>query len=582
MKKNAKTVLRLIRDTKPIAWFLLGSALVSIVAVTASMLSPELVGRITDLLFDATNGPDWSEIGLLCGVLAAVYVVTSACDYLTMRIMNNVVSRHFTCSMRLKICRKIDSLPVRYVDSTPNGEIISRMTGDVSAMGNSIHNVFNLVIVGVIKLVMITVLMFLVNPLMAGAVIMLVPFSIALAAVLASKSEKAWKKYRAANGKLYALTEEDYTGFETVKAFNLENRQRARQRKILDEHERALKKSWFLSDVVQYLIAFTDNIAYVAVCFLGGFLAIRGTVSVGEVMTVLLYAKMFAGPLESIAGGMSRMQNAVAAAGRVYGYLDEAEMSSEPAKSPVPKGEGAVRFEHVDFAYDKEKPLIQDLSFSVRPGQKVAIVGPTGGGKTTLVNLLMRFYDPDAGAIYIDGVNTSDMRRGELRNLFGMVLQDTWLFSGTVYENVAYGKPDAGTAEIEQACRRADLDFFIETLPEGYQTVINEESTNISQGQKQLITIARAYLADRPMLILDEATSSVDTRTELAIQRTMDELMTGKTSFVIAHRLSTIVDADVILVVDNGRIVETGTHQDLLNAGGLYTEVYMSQYALLK
>ena len=310
-------------------------------------------------------------------------------------------------------------------------------------------------------------------------------------------------------------------------------------------------------------------------------LAISGALRVGDVVAFILYAKLFAGPLESIASGLSTMQHTFASAGRVYELLDREEMDSTE-NAPLVQGEDRISFDHVYFSYDPAHPLIEDLCIDVAPGQKVAIVGPTGGGKTTIVNLLMRFYDVDSGAITINGVDTRTMDRAALRSRFSMVLQDTWLFSGSIYENIAYGKRDATREEVLEAARRAHIDFFIDTLPDGYDTVINEESTNISSGQKQLLTIARAYLANRSILILDEATSNVHTRTELLIQHTMDDLMRGRTSFVIAHRLSTIVDADVILVVDNGRIVEQGTHAQLLAKNGFYAEIYNSQYALLR
>ena len=307
----------------------------------------------------------------------------------------------------------------------------------------------------------------------------------------------------------------------------------------------------------------------------------RGTVGVGELVAFVLYAKLFAGPLESISNGLSMMQSTVAAARRVYEFLDEDEMKELPP-APLPDGKGAVTFEDVSFSYTEKQPLIEHLSIAVTPGQKVAIVGPTGGGKTTIVNLLMRFYDPQSGRILVDGKDTKEMNRSDVRSEFAMVLQDTWLFSGTVYENIAYGKEGATREEVMEAARRAHVDGFVRTLPNGYDTHINEETNNISAGQKQLLTIARAYLSGRKILILDEATSNVDTRTEILIQNTMDDLMRGKTSFVIAHRLSTIVDADLILVIDNGHIVESGTHKTLLEKGGLYSEIYNSQYALLK
>lgn len=329
------------------------------------------------------------------------------------------------------------------------------------------------------------------------------------------------------------------------------------------------------------MITFSNNIVFIAICLIGGYFAINGTFSVGAVLAFVMYAKQFSTPLSNIANGLSMMQNTIAAARRIYQLLDEDEMT-ENEESVISDCKGGVVFEHVNFAYDKDKPLIRDLCLKVTPGQKVAIVGPTGGGKTTIVNLLMRFYDADSGKIYVDGEDIYSMSRARLRSEFAMVLQDTWLFGGTVYDNIAYGKPDATREEVMAAARLAHIDNFIDTLPDGYDTVINEEGGNISGGQKQLLTIARAYLSDRKMLILDEATSNVDTRVELLIQNSMDMLMKGRTSFVIAHRLSTIVDADIILVVRDGRIVEQGTHSDLMALGGFYSEIYNSQYELLK
>lgn len=341
------------------------------------------------------------------------------------------------------------------------------------------------------------------------------------------------------------------------------------------------RQGYYYSGIVQPIIALTNNIAYIIICILGGMLAVDGSLSVGEIVAFVLYAKQLAGPLESIANGMSMMQSTFASAKRVYELLDLEEMEKVKTET-MPAGKGEVVFDHVSFSYDPEKPLIKELTFTVKPGQKAAIVGPTGGGKTTIVNLLMGFYPIQEGHIYIDGVDIKDLDLADLRSQFAMVLQDTWLFGGTVYENIAYGNESASREAVEQAAKMAHIDRFIQSLPKGYDTVINEETTNISGGQKQLMTIARAYLANRKMLILDEATSNVDTRTELLIQDTMDELMKGRTSFVIAHRLSTIVNADMILVVNQGQIVEQGTHEELMKKNGFYTEIYNSQYELLK
>ncbi len=582
-KKSFQTLRRILREARPIRGWIIFCACVSLVSVSLILIGPELLGKLTNVIY--AYWADGTAIGMpafvrSCLVLAGVYTLSALCELTTMFIMNNAVSKHFTCALRVKISDKIRRLPVKFVDETPNGEIIARMTNDVSVLGNTVHNFLNIIISGFIKLVGIAIIVFAIQPVMALAVVLFVPLSLVLSAKIAGRSERHFNDYRKTNGKIYALTEEDYTGFATVKAFNLEERQRREHAKLCDEGREQARKGYFLSGIVQPIMVLTNHIAYIAICLIGGYLAIDGSISVGDVVAFVLYAKLFAGPLESIANGLSMMQNTFASAGRVYDLLDRDEMSAEP-DTPAPAGMGNIRFEHVCFSYKKEEPLITDLCMDVKAGQKVAIVGPTGGGKTTIVNLLMRFYEVDAGRIFVDGVDTAWLDRSELRAMFSMVLQDTWLFSGTIYDNIAYGKADATREEVLEAARLAHIDFFIDTMPDGYDTMINEESTNISSGQKQLLTIARAYLANRRILILDEATSSVDTRTEILIQNTMDELMRGRTSFVIAHRLSTIVDADIILVVDNGRIVEQGSHKALMAKNGFYAEIYNSQYDLL-
>ncbi len=587
---SKKTVLRILKDTKPIAGWLVLSAFISLVSVALSLLTPEILRALSDRLYNywepAHLGQsatlDSAAFGLECVLLAAAYAGSSLAAVGEMLIMNNVVSKHFTCAIRIRMSDKIRRLPVRYVDQTPNGEIISHMTDDVSMMGTTVHSFLETLISGVLKLIGIIVLIFLLNPILAAAVIVFVPLSLVLSAKIAGKSEKYFASVRKKNGEMYALTEETFTGFDTVKAFHLENRQRERHAAICGDMREAAQKGTFLSSIVQPIMALTNNIAYIAICIIGGIFVANDLfgMSVGTIVAFVLYARMFAGPLESIAQGFSMLQQTIASSERVYKLLDEEEMTEATAET-APKGEGNVVFENVDFSYDPKQPLIKGLTISVRAGEKVAIVGPTGGGKTTIVNLLMRFYDVDGGRILVDGKDVMQMPRNALRSVFSMVLQDTWLFSGTIYDNIAYGRPDATADEVREAARRAHIDRFIESLPNGYDTVINEETTNISGGQKQLLTIARAYLANRPILILDEATSNVDTRTEILIQKTMDDLMRDRTSFVIAHRLSTIVDADTILVVNHGTIVEQGTHKDLLAKNGFYAEIYNSQYALL-
>ncbi len=577
-----KTALRLIRDLRPIAMHLTLVCLLCACSVGLSVLAPKYVGEMTDALYNyETEGLiDFEFLTSTSVKLIAVYLIIAVVSIITEAILNYVSSRYYTYGMRSRISKKLTKLPVSYVDGTQNGELLSRMMDDVSGMSGSINVIIETVINGLLRIIAITVALFILHPLMALAVIAFVPLSVILSAVISKKSEKSWHDYREINGKLKSFVEEDYSGFDTVKAFNLESRQKEIGFNLTETYAEKLGDSWYFSGLVQPIIAFTDNIAYVLVCLLGGFLAIRGEIGLGTVIEVILYAKMFAGPLESIASGMSTVQHTLVCASRVYKLLDSEEMT-EPDCAEEPHGKGEVEFRNVYFSYVKDKPLIKNLNLSVKAGQKVAIVGPTGGGKTTIVNLLMRFYDIDSGTITVDGVDIMKMDRARLRSEFGMVLQDTWLFNGTVYQNIAYGKENATLEDVKEAARKARIDRFIEALPEGYDTVINEESTNISGGQKQLLTIARSFLANRKMLILDEATSNVDTRTELLIQKSMDELLENRTSFVIAHRLSTIVNADIILVVNNGEIVEQGTHRELMEKESFYKKIYMSQYSTI-
>lgn len=579
-----RTIKRLVRDLKPIAWAILLAAAICSVSVWLGVLAPEIVNQLTNMIYDYGANGVAIDIELLADLsvnLALAYAGSSVLQIAMTVLMTNIASRFYTKGLRTRISDKLQRLPVSFVDNTPNGEILSRMMNDVGNMSNTVYVIIETLLNGFVRIIAITYCLYAINWILATAVVVLVPLSIVLSAFISSKSEKSWHDFRKVNGNLYAFIEEDYTGFDTVKAFNLEDRQRKICDEISENYRQKVRRGYYLSGLIQPIIALTNNIAYVAVCIAGGLLAINNIVKVGDVMEVILLAKMFAGPLESIANGMGSVQHTLACANRVYALLDREEMS--PATSDeVPDGKGEVEFKHVYFAYTQDKPLIKDLNLKVKAGQKVALVGPTGGGKTTVVNLLMRFYDIDKGTITIDAIDTSTMDRAKLREQFGMVLQDTWLFNGTVYDNIAYGKENATLEEVKAAARQAHADTFIETLPQGYDTVINEESTNISSGQKQLLTIARSYLANRKMLILDEATSNVDTRTEILIQRAMDELLKGRTSFVIAHRLSTIVNSDVILVINDGEVVEQGTHNELMAKKGFYTKIYNSQYELLK
>lgn len=583
---NLRVLLRIMRYAKPIRWWLMLAGVLALIVIVCTMAGPKLVGLLVQQLYDywAQPGGNTGELaaamapGLL--LLLGVYALHSAVAYVKMRLMNQVVSRRFTCDLRIQISDKIRRLPVRFVDETPVGEILQRMTDDVSQMGNTIHDIIDTMMSGLLQILAIAVVMLLEDWRLAVLVIVLMPLSVWFSAVLAAKSSSYFWEMHRQSGRLYSVVEESYTNYATTKAYNLENYNHARHEEVNRRQQKAEARANFLGSVVQPVIAFSNAVAYILINLLGGWLVVYRGVEVGTVMTMVLFARQVASPLEQIANGMSNIQHAAAAARRVFGILDQEEEVPIPGQIEVDRVEGRVDFENVAFSYDKTKPLIRHLNVHVEPGQKVAIVGPTGAGKTTIVNLLMRFYDVDSGCIRMDGEDMAQLSREDTRSLFAMVLQDTWLFTGTIAENVAYGRPEATREEIVRACDEAYCDHFIRTLPKGYDTVIGEDNITISGGQKQLLTIARALLSDRKLLILDEATSNVDTRTELLIQKAMDKLMRGRTCFVIAHRLSTIVDADMILVVRDGQIVEQGRHRELLEKKGFYSQMYTSQYAV--
>ena len=571
-----------MKEAKPIAHWLALGAVLQILSVICAVAAPEILGELVQKLYDFWQGGSIGSVqetlvqGLV--VLALVYIAHSAMDYLNMLLMNNVVSRHYSCGIRIKISDKIRKLPVKYVDQTPVGDILSRMTGDVSEIGGYIHQIFDVMVKGIFQIALITVAMFLENWILAIFVVLMTPLSVWLSSKLATLSEKHYDEMFAASGKLTGIVEESFSNYPTTKAYNLEEYTAGKHEAVNRQLEKTTAKANFMGSVVYPLIKFSNALAYILINLIGGWLIVKQGVSVGVVVTIVLYARQFASPLEQIAMGIADLKHIKASARRVFDIFDMAE--EEDASGQPEQVRGKVEFKNVRFAYKEDEPLIENLNLTVKPGENVAIVGPTGAGKTTIVNLLMRFYDVQDGAIYLDGQDIQTLSRDSVRSAFGMVLQDTWLFRGTIAENVAYGKPDATREEIEEACRKAYCDHFIRTMPDGYDTVIGEDTTNLSGGQKQLLTIARALLAGKPLLILDEATSNVDTRTEILIQKAMDELMKDRTCFVIAHRLSTIVDSDKILVLDHGHIVEQGTHKSLLDKKGFYYELYTSQYAV--
>ena len=586
-KRTMKAIARILREAKPIRGWLVLSCFLCLCLILCTVSAPKILGNLIQQLYDYWSGELVTDdlLGLILkGLipLAIIYISLSLVRLANMYLLNNVVSRYFTCNIRIRISEKIKRLPISFIDNTPVGEILRRMTDDVSHMGTSIpvHSLIETLSTGFLQILVITVLMFFENWQLALAVLVITPLSVFLSSTISQISEKYFHNMFTESGRLNSIVEETYTNYATTKAYNYEKTTIKRHEEINIKQRDAEIKATFISSAVRPCITFTNALAYIAVNLIGGWLILNRGVSVGTIVTIVLFAKQIAAPLEDIADAIGNLQRAVTSSERVFALLDREEEPECTGTFGEEEILGDVKFEHVDFSYDKEKPLIKDLNLDVKHGQNVAIVGPTGAGKTTIVNLLMRFYDPDSGKITIDGHDIGEISRNEVRNLFGMVLQDTWLFSGTVAENIAYGKPDATREEIVKACDEAYCDHFICTLPKGYDTVIGDDTTNISGGQKQLLTIARALLANHRLLILDEATSNVDTRTEILIQKAMDKLMKGKTCFVIAHRLSTIVDSDLILVINNGEIVETGRHEELLAKKGFYYQIYTSQYAI--
>jgi ATP-binding cassette subfamily B protein len=577
-----ETGKRLLKELRPLRGWILLIAFICLLLIVCAVAVPELLGRQIDRLYDwsRTRTPGLAK-SLLPGLslLLAVYALEGGLTYLKYYLLQNTVSRYFCAGFRIRLSEKLQRLPVSFMDKTPAGDVIDRMMDDVSEMSASVYFVVNILLSGFLQIIVIAVILFVTDWRMAIPVVLLSPLSVLLSSKMATLGGEHWEKHFDLGGELTSLAEEAYTNYPTTKAFTREAELQKRYDELSERHQRAGIFGGFLSSIVQPVIALVNALAYIAVTVLGGWLIRNRGLPIGTVVTVILFVRQFSSPLELIAWGLGYIQHVKAAARRVFTLLDLPEEHDPDGKFAAP-ARGRVELRHVDFSYDPKKPLIRDLNMDIQPGQKVAIVGPTGAGKTTIVNLLMRFYDIESGQIRIDGRDVSELSRAENRRLFAMVLQDTWLFKGTVAENVAYGSPGATREEIEKACDCAFCDHFIRRLPQGYDTVISEDSTAVSSGQKQLLTIARALLADRPLLILDEATSNVDTRTEMLIQKAMDTLMGGRTCFVIAHRLSTIVNADLILVIRDGRIVEQGTHQSLLAQKGFYYEMFQSQYAI--
>ena len=525
------------------------------------------------------KGVDFAAVNRVLLIVVAIYLLSALLGWLQGFLMAGIVQRT-VYKLRRDVDRKIARLPLKYFDNHSRGDILSRLTNDIDNIQQTMQQVLMEVVRSILTLVGTLGMMFWISPLLAAISLVVVPVSAVLAMVIAKRAQKHFSRQWDRMGDLNGHVEEMFTGHNIVKIFGRQKEATA----VFDGHNAGLYeasfKAQFISGIIMPATMFVSNLNYVAVCVLGGLRVANSTMSLGDVTAFIQYVQQFGMPISQVASVANVMQSAVASAERVFEVLDEEEETADPAQpSDLAESDGHIVLKDVSFRYVPDSPLIEGLDLEVLPGQTVAIVGPTGAGKTTLVNLLMRFYEIDDGSITIDGVDTRAMSRDGLRRLFGMVLQDTWLFSGTIRENIAYGREDATEEEIRAAAEAAHADHFVRVLPDGYDTKVEDDSTSISQGERQLLTIARAFLADPQILILDEATSSVDTRTEVLIQRAMTRLLTGRTSFVIAHRLSTIRDADVILVMNEGAIVEQGTHQELLCKGGFYYDLYNAQFA---
>jgi ATP-binding cassette subfamily B protein len=586
-KNFRATFYRLLGYFRPYKVALFVVLVTAVLGTVFNIVGPKILGMATTKLFEGLIAKfmhvpgasvDFGYIGTVLLILLGLYVISAIFMYIQQYVMAGVAQRT-VYTLRKQVDEKLTRLPLKYFDSTTHGEIMSRAVNDMDNISTTLQQSLTQLITSAVTLIGVIVMMLLISPLLSLVIVLTLPLSLFVTGFIAKRSQVYFARQQRALGQLNGHVEEMYTGHKIVKAFGHERESMEHFDELNAKYYNAGWRAQFVSGIIMPLMRFIGNIGYVFVCVIGGIMVTQRSITIGDVQAFIQYAQQFTMPITQLANIANVIQSTIASAERIFELLDEPEEQPDAADAKVVKApRGAVKFEHVSFRYKEDVPLIEDMNIDVQPGQTIAIVGPTGAGKTTLVNLLMRFYELNEGRILVDGVDIRQMKRGDLRRLFGMVLQDTWLFNGTIRDNIAYGREGATEEEIVQAAKAARADHFIRTLPESYNTVLNQEATNISQGQKQLLTIARAVLANPTILILDEATSSVDTRTEMAIQKAMSELMKGRTSFVIAHRLSTIRDADLILVMNHGTIIEQGTHKELLAKNGFYADLYNSQF----
>lgn len=585
------TLRRLIRYLRPRQVQLFFVIILAIASTVFSIFSPKVMGKATTELFKGAYAKmtgvqgaaiDFGYINEILIILAGLYLFSALFSYIQQYVMAGVAQK-VVYDMREQINSKLERLPLKYFDSRTHGEILSRATNDVDNISTTLQQSLTQLITAIITIIGVIVMMLTISPWLTLITVITLPLSFLVIMAISKRSQTYFITQQRSLGQLNGHVEEMYTGHRIIKAFG---RERQSLKDFNDINNKLYDSGWraqFMSGMIMPLMMFIGNIGYVLVCVVGGIFVTKKVIEVGDIQAFIQYSRQFTMPITQTANIANIIQSTIASAERVFELLDEEEEVLEVSTSLIKQGtvadEGSVEFRHVKFGYKADAILIEDMNIEVSPGQTIAIVGPTGAGKTTLINLLMRFYELNSGEIIIDGVNITDMKRSELRSKFGMVLQDTWLFNGTIRDNIAYGREGATEADVVRAAKAAHADHFIRTLPLGYNTVLNEEASNISQGQKQLLTIARAILADPAILILDEATSSVDTRTEVLIQKAMNTLMSNRTSFVIAHRLSTIRDADLILVMNHGSVIEKGNHEELLEKDGFYADLYNSQFS---